>query len=115
MGLIDSISETNNKATNVGEQYLKSSYKYYKLKIFQQLTISVSMVFKSLIIGGLLLMCVLSCLVALGLFIGESTNNYPLGFVIVGLIFLALSVTTYALKHIIDKLIINKLSIKFFD
>lgn len=115
MGLIDSINETNTKATNIGEKYIKTSYKYYKLKIFQQLSIAVGLVFKSLIIGGLLLLCILSCLVALALYIGELTNNYPLGFVITGGIFLAFSILIYFFKHIIEKLIIKKLSQKFFN
>jgi hypothetical protein len=73
------------------------------------------MVFKSLIIGGLLLMGMLSCLIALALYIGESTHNYPLGFITVGLIFIALSLVIYGLKHLIDKFIIKKLSLKFFN
>lgn len=115
MGLIDSISDTNSKAADVSEKYIKTSYKYYKLKLFQQLSISVSLVFKSLIIGGFILMCLFSSFVALALYIGESTDNYPLGFVIVSFIFLALSVLAYVLKHIINKLVIKKLSDKFFN
>ena len=47
MDIVDSIRETNKKATSLGEKYLKTSCEYYKLKIFQQLSISVGMFFQS--------------------------------------------------------------------
>ncbi len=115
MGLIDSISSTNDKATDVGARYFKTSYKYYKLKIFQQLSISVSMVFKAIIIGGLAFLCVLLCSIALALYLGEITTNYPLGFFIVGLIFLMLSLIGYFFRSKINQKIIKKLSKKFFN
>ncbi|MGC1204494.1 MAG: hypothetical protein WA839_06370 [Flavobacteriaceae bacterium] len=115
MGLIDSISATNDKASDAGERYLKTSYKYYKLKIFQQLSISVSMVFKALIIGSLVIMFILLLAISLALFIGETINNYPLGFLIVSIIFLVLSVIAYYLKGEVDKRIIKELSKKFFN
>ncbi len=49
MSIAESIGETNKKATDLGEKYLNTSYDYYKLKIFQQLTITVSMVFKAIL------------------------------------------------------------------
>lgn len=115
MGLVDAISNTNEKAVEVSERYVKTSFKYYKLKLFQQLSISVSIVFKALIIGGLALMCILICAIGLALFIGRSTGNYPLGFFMVGLLFLILSIIAYALKHLINKWVIKKLSNKFYD
>tara|TARA_R110002049_G_scaffold90303_4_gene226516 strand:- start:2299 stop:2661 length:363 start_codon:yes stop_codon:yes gene_type:complete len=115
MGLIDSISATNDKANDVSKRYLKTSYKYYKLKIFQQLSISVSLVVKALIIGGLVLMCILLFAIALALFIGETTTNYPLGFLVVGIIFLLLSVMAYYLKNSVNKIIVKILSKKFFN
>lgn len=115
MGLVDSINQTNDKATDVGEKYIKTSYRYYKLKIFQQLTISVGLVFKALIVGGLGLMCVLLGAVGLALFIGEAKANYPLGFLLVGLMFLVLSLVAYFFRRTIDKLVIKKLSKTFFD
>ncbi|GAL72328.1 hypothetical protein [Jejuia pallidilutea] len=115
MGLVDAISNTNDKAVEVSERYVKTSLKYYKLKVFQQLSISVSIVFKALIIGSLALMCVLISAVGLALFIGESTQNYPFGFLMVGLLFLILSIIVFALRRLINKWVIKKLSKKFFD
>lgn len=115
MGLIDSINETNDKAVDVGERYVKTSYKYYKLKIFQQLTISVSLVFKALIIGGLALIFIVFGAIALSIVIGESLGSYPLGFFIVGLLFLVMAFVSYYFKDEINKIIIKKLSKKFFN
>jgi len=115
MGLIDSISATNSKATDVSERYIKTSYKYFKLKAFQQISISVGMVFKAIIIGGLALISIFLSAIALALYIGNAISNYPNGFLIVGIIFLTLSVIVYLLRGMIDKKIIKRLSKKFFN
>lgn len=115
MGLVNSINETNEKAAEVGEIYLKKSYKYYKLKFFQQLSVSVSMVFKALIIGGFLFTFIFLASIALALQIGETTKNYPYGFFMVSLFFLVLAIIGYFLKNIVNKIIIKKLSKKFFN
>lgn len=115
MGLVNSISETNEKAAEVSEKYIKSSYEYYKLKIFQQLTISASMVFKALIIGGLAVMFMLLSAIALAISIGESLENYPVGFLIVGAIFLAFSIIAFLFKDVINRMVVKKLSKNFFN
>lgn len=115
MGVLGSINETNDKAIEVGEKYFKTSYKYYKLKIFQQLTITVSMVFKALIIGSLAAIFLLLGAIALSLLIGETLGSYVLGFFIVGLFFLTLSVMAYVFKNSINKIVIQKLSRKYFN
>jgi len=115
MGLVDAINNTNEKAAEVSERYVKTSLKYYKLKIFQQLSISISIVFKAIVIGGLAIICVLISAIGLSLLIGESTDNYPLGFFTVGLLFLVLSVLAYMLRNLINKKVIKKLSKNFFD
>lgn len=115
MGLVDAINNTNEKAAKVSERYVKTSLKYYKLKIFQQLSISVSIVFKAIVIGGLAIMCVLISAIGLALLIGESTDNYPLGFFMVGLLFFMLSILAYMLRDFINKKVIKKLSKNFFD
>lgn len=114
MGLIDSISETNDKAAAVSEKYLNKSYKFYKLKTFQQLSISVSTVIKGLLIFVTLFMCMVFSLIALALYIGKSINSYPIGFLSIGILFLALAALAYFLRGYINTLVIEKLSKKFF-
>ena len=115
MSLIDSITETNAKATDVGEKYLKTSYDYYKLKIFQQLTISTSMVFKAIAIGGLLLIGLCFLAIALAFSIGKALESYTFGFVVVGVLFLCFAVLAFLLRSYITNLTVKKLSIKFFN
>lgn len=115
MSLSESINKTNTKASKVGEEYLKASYDYYKLKIFQQLSISISMVFKTVIIGGLLLMGLCFLGIALAFSIGKALDSYMLGFVIVGVVFIFLSVIAMLTRKHINNFIIKKLSEKFFN
>lgn len=115
MSLGESISETNSKAVDVGEKYLKTSYDYYKLKIFQQLTISTSMVFKAVAIGGLLLMGLCFIAIALAFSLGKALESYTLGFTIVGAIFFCFSVIAFLLRAHINNFLVKKLSKKFFN
>ncbi len=78
MDIVDSIRETNKKATNLGEKYLKTSYEYYKLKIFQQLSISVGMFFKVILIGTLLVIGVgLPIIFQATINMAVATNLFP--------------------------------------
>lgn len=115
MSLIDSISETNDQALKVGEKYLETSYKYYKLKIFEQLTISIGIVMKIFLIGGFILIGASFVAVALALAIGEALNNLTLGFVSVGVLFFILSVILFQWRKHINNFIIKRLSKKFFS
>ncbi|ULC59881.1 hypothetical protein MBM09_02610 [Flaviramulus sp. BrNp1-15] len=115
MSLIDSVNETNSKAKEVGEKYLKTSYDYYKLKIFQQLSISVTLIFKVFAIGGLILLGLIFLAIALAILIGESTGNYTTGFLWVGFIFLVFSLIAFLLRKHLNKLVIKKLSKTFFN
>jgi hypothetical protein len=54
MNIFETVNETTGKMSDAGEAYLKKTQEYYKLKLFQQLTVSISLVAKGLIIGGLL-------------------------------------------------------------
>ncbi|MFD1161428.1 hypothetical protein [Hwangdonia seohaensis] len=115
MSLSESIGKTNAKASEIGEKYLKTSYDYYKLKIFQQLSISISMVFKAIIIGGLLLMGLCFLGIALAFSIGKAMDSYMLGFVIVGAVFILLSVIALLTRKHINNITVKALSEKFFD
>ncbi len=115
MGLLDSVNETNSQAAKVGEKYLKTSYKYYKLKIFEQLTTSIGMVMKIMLIGGLTLIGLSFLAVALALSIGKAIGNVTLGFVSVGILFFVLSLILFLLRKHINDFIIRKLSKKFFS
>ena len=60
MSVFNSLNETSTHAVDTGEELLKKSYDYYRLKIFQQVSVSISMVLKTILIGGLALMGIFS-------------------------------------------------------
>ncbi len=115
MDIVDSIRETNKKATNLGEKYLKTSYEYYKLKIFQQLSISVGMFFKVILIGTLLVIGLVFIALGLALSIGESLGSYPIGFISMGLIFFLFSSIALLFKKRITDFVVTLLSKTFFS
>ncbi len=115
MSLGESLGETNKKATDLGEKYLKTSYEYYKLKIFQQLTVTISMVFKAILIGGFFVIGLGFMALALALFIGEILDNYTQGFILTGLIFICLSFIALLFKKRVNDFVVNILSEKFFN
>ena len=115
MSLGESLGETNKKATDIGEKYLKTSYEYYKLKIFQQLTVTISMVFKAILIGSFLVIGLGFMALALALFIGKILDSYTQGFIIMGLIFIGLSFIALLFKKRVNDFVVNILSEKFFN
>ena len=115
MSVIDSINQASNKAIDQSEEYLKKSHEFYKLKIFQQLSISVSMLFKAVVIGGALLIGLVFLAIALAFYLGALLNSYTLGFVLVGFIFSLGSGILYMYRGHIDSKVIQKLSKTFFE
>ncbi|MDX1270586.1 phage holin family protein [Bizionia paragorgiae] len=115
MSVFDSINETSNNAIDAGERYLKSSHEYYRLKIFQQLSVSLSLVFKTVIIAGLTVVGLTFVAIALAFFIGSMVDNYALGFVIVGALFFILAVLCFLFRKHINNLVVSNLSDKFFE
>ncbi len=113
--IFESINNTSDKAVDISEKYLKDSHDYYKLKIFQQLTISISLVAKVLIIGGLLFIGLIFLSVAAAIFIGQQLGNVALGYLVVAGIFLIIGIIIYVSRNIINKKIIETLSLKFFN
>lgn len=113
--ILESINNTSDKAVDIGEKYIKDTQEYYKLKVFQQLSVSLSMVAKVLAIGGLLFIGLIFMAFALAFALGELVGNVALGYVIVGAIFLLLSGLVYVKRSFINHKIISKLSTRFFD
>jgi hypothetical protein len=113
--IFESINNTTDSATEIGEKYLDDTKEYVRLKIFQQLTISISMIAKALIIGGLLFIGLIFLSVAAALAIGKWFDNVALGYVIVAGFFLIIGGILYLQRSIISKRIIKIMSPKFFN
>ncbi|MEO8934187.1 MAG: hypothetical protein ABI295_07750 [Xanthomarina sp.] len=115
MNIFNSIGETTDKVADIGETYFKASHQYLKLKIFQQLTLSVSMVAKLVVISSFLFLGLIFCAVAAAIAIGEALENALYGFLIVGGFFMLTAFLLYVSRSAINKLVIQKVGNKFFS
>ncbi|WP_431135932.1 hypothetical protein [Psychroserpens mesophilus] len=115
MTVFESLNRTTDKATEKAEKYIKTSQEYFRLKVFQQITLSLSLILKLVIIGGLAMLSIVFIAVSAAIAIGEALGNMPVGYLIVGGIFLTIAVIAYFIRHLIDKKIITSISDKFFD
>ncbi len=113
--IFESINNKADSASEIGEKYLKDTKEYFILKIFEQLTISISMIAKVLIIGSLLFIGLMFLSVAASLAIGKWLDDVALGYVIVSVIFLICGIITYYSRAVISNKIIAKMSSKFFN
>ncbi|MBA6152638.1 phage holin family protein [Gelidibacter maritimus] len=114
MNIFESINNTSNKATDIGERYVDKSFEYFKLKIFQQLTYTISMAGKALIIGAVLFIGLILLAIAGAIAIGAALGNVALGYLIVGVLFFVIAFIIYKVRYIIDAKIISKIQVKLF-
>ncbi|WP_223034104.1 hypothetical protein [Hanstruepera marina] len=115
MKFFESINETSGKMTDAGEAYIKKSQEYFKLKVFQQISVSITFVIKALVIGSLLLIGLFFAAFALALAIGEWLDNLALGYLILGAVFILGCILVYYQRHLIERKVIKSLSSKFFN
>jgi hypothetical protein len=115
MNVFESLGETTDKATDSGEAYFKASHQYLKLKIFQQLTLSVSILAKLVAISAFVFLGLIFCAVAASMAIGEALENLLLGYLIVGGLFLLMGIIVYVARTSINTIVIRKIGSKFFS
>ncbi|WP_142786331.1 phage holin family protein [Changchengzhania lutea] len=115
MSILESLNDNTAKASDVGEKFIKTSHQYYKLKIFQQLTISLSLMTKVFVIGGFFIIGLMFLSIASAIAIGNALNNLPLGYVIVGVVFLIIAFVIHYKRDFIDRRVIQEISKKFFN
>ncbi len=114
MSIFDDVNQTTNKASDIGERYIKTSHQYFRLKVFHQLTLSFSMIVKAVIIGLLSFVGLLFFSVALVVELSKVYESLTIGCVIVGFLYLLLALIMYVLKSKINKFVIRKIGSKFF-
>jgi hypothetical protein len=115
MQIFDSINESADKAAESSEQYLKATQNYIKLKVFEQLTISLSLLGKILLLGSLFSIGAFFLAISVALALGDLLNNTALGYLVVGAIFFILTYIAYTKRHLISTKIIQTMSTKFFE
>ena len=115
MGVIDSLNETSNKAIDVGEVYYKKTQEYYRLKVFQQLTMTTGMLLKMAVMGGLAFLALMFITVSGVVFLANIIESMVGACLIAGALFLMLLVLAYVFRSKIDSMLVRKLSDKFFN
>lgn len=115
MSVFDSLGETADKATDTGEKFFKTSHQYFKLKVFQQITFSISMIAKLITIGSFVFIGLIFGAIAGAIAIGNALGSLSLGYLIVGLIFILVGVVIYFNRSSINKVVLEKLGSKFFS
>ncbi|TLP75717.1 phage holin family protein [Maribacter sp. ACAM166] len=115
MGIIDSLNETSNKAIDVGEIYYKKTQEYYRLKVFQQLTMTTGMLLKIAVIGGLGFLALIFLSVAGIIFLGTILKSMAAACLITSATFIIFLIIAYVFRKKIDNMLIKKLSVKFFN
>jgi hypothetical protein len=115
MSIFDNLKGSADKGTDVGKQFISKTLEHTKLKAFQVTALSLSMIVKLFIIGSLAVLgfVFLSFFTAIAL--GDYLNNVALGYLIVGLFFLILSLLFYFFRKFFDKKVIKMVSKIFFD
>lgn len=115
MGIIDSLNETSNKAIDVGEVYYKKTQEYYKLKVFQQITMTTGMLLKIAVLGGLGFLALIFLTVAGIIYLGNILESMVSACLIAGALFIVLLILAYIFRRNIDNMLVKKLSVKFFS
>lgn len=115
MSVFESLNETSNKAVDVGEQYYKKTQQYYKLKVFQVLSITMGMLFKAAIIGSLLLIGLILLIVAGTMSLGAYLENNILACIIIAILLFAVGLVLFLIRTKFDNFVIKKLSRKYFE
>lgn len=114
MPVFESLNNTTNKALEKGEDLLKQTEAYYKLKLFQSLTMSISLLVKFATIGAFALIAFIFIAVALSSAIGKMLDNETYGYFAVAGIFMMFAFITFLLRNKIENLIIKHLSHRYF-
>ncbi|MBD0830855.1 hypothetical protein [Aestuariibaculum sediminum] len=115
MRILDVLNEKSQEALQYGDDYLKSTEKFIKLKVFEQLSLTISLLVKFLIIAGLGFLGLSFFAVSGALALGNVLNSLPLACLIIGASLMFLMILIYVFRKSIDNNVIGKLSNNFFN
>ena len=115
MGVFNAINNATDKAVSSSETYIKTTQEYYKLKAFQQVSLSFSYLSKIVIIGGLMFLGLVFLTVSGAIWLGTILGSTPLACLLMAGLLFILAFAAYQLRSKLDRKIIQKISSKFFD
>lgn len=111
----DELKENKEEIQDQIHVYVKSNVAYYKLLGFKIAMKSTTIIFKFTLILMCFIMVLFFCSMAGALAIGNYLNNYPLGFLIIGVIYLVVTGLLFLIKErIFEGSIMEKFSEIFF-
>ncbi|WP_343487305.1 hypothetical protein [Allomuricauda sp. d1] len=116
MQILKTLDRASSDAVNTGEDYLELTKRYYKLKIFQQLTSNFAALCKMAIIGGIVFLGIIFLSVAGAIAFGNAVDNLPLGYVAMATVLILIALVIYMVrKKLVDRFVLKKMSKTFFD
>ncbi|OYQ48627.1 hypothetical protein CHU92_00635 [Flavobacterium cyanobacteriorum] len=97
------------------KELLDANIRYYKLYIFRKINRAASKAFTALFLGIMVVFVLIFFSIALAIAIGNAINDLASGFLIVGGLYIVVTVIMYyTIGKYLEKRILEKLSRKFF-
>jgi len=115
MSIFDNLTNSANKGSLEGKQFVSKTYEETKLKVFQFSALTLGIIVKLFAIGSLLLLGFIFLAFSLAIVLGEYLQNAALGYLFVGLFLLTISLLLYLFRKLFDKKILVKMSKVFFN
>lgn len=115
MNILESLDNSTSNAAEKGEAYLKTTKKYYELKVFQQVSILSSAIVKLAIYGSLFVLGLIFLVVSGASALSEYLDSVALGYLIAAGFIFVLAGIVYLCRKVIDRKVIKKLSKNFFE
>jgi hypothetical protein len=112
----EEIKENSEDLLEQAKTFLETNVSYYKLWLFKATMKSTTMLLKLFLLGVMLVMVTVFLSIAAALAIGYGLGNHVYGFLIVGGIYLILSIIIYKTQDkIVEGPILKKFSEFFFN
>jgi len=112
----EELNENTERFHADAKSFLENTVAYYKLKVFKLAMQSITLIFKMLLVGLCLSVCLLFGSLAAAFAIGEALNNDSLGFLIVGGMYLLFTLLIYAFRRqLVEGPILRMFSKIFFN
>lgn len=115
MSLLKNINKTSRQVVKSSENYINATKEYVELKTFQQISIAFSLLFKSLIIGSLLLLVFILLLIESVILLIDVLGSIHYALLLTaGIIFMITLLIYIFRKPLIESRVIKMVSKTFF-
>lgn len=112
----EELKENSEDLLNQAKSFLESNVSYYKLWLFKATMKSTTMMLKLFLLSVMLVIVTIFFSIAAALGIGYALDNFAYGFLIVGGIYLVVSIIVYKIQDdIVEGPILKKFSEFFFN